>query len=72
MCPRAFDGRDLGTTRNDDDDDDDDDDENKNDDDDDATLSFVVNMRVGAFPVPLVCAHRKSRFNFVKKSNWTK
>ncbi len=63
MCPRAFDGRDLGTTRNDDDDD---------DDDDDATLSFVVNMRVGAFPVPLVCAHRKSRFNFVKKSNWKK
>ena len=71
MCPRAFDGRDLGTTRNDDDDDDDDD-ENNNDDDDDATLSFVVNMRVGAFPVPLVCAHRKSRFNFVKKSNWKK
>ena len=71
MCPRAFDGRDLGTTRNDDDDDDDDD-ESNNDDDDDATLSFVVNMRVGAFPVPLVCAHRKSRFNFVKKSNWTK
>ena len=60
MCPReSFDGRDLGTTRND-------------DDDDDATLSFVVNMRVGAFPVPLVCAHRKSRFNFVKKSNWKK
>ncbi len=57
MCPReSFDGRDLGTTRNDD------------DDDDDATLSFVVNMRVGAFPLPLVCAHRKSRFD-VKKSN---
>ena len=67
MCPReSFDGRDLGTTRNDGDD------ENNNDDDDDATLSFVVNMRVGAFPVPLVCAHRKSRFNFVKKSNWKK
>ena len=58
MCPREFDGRDLGTTRNDD----------VDDDDDDATLSFVVNMRVGAFPVPLVCAHRKSRFD-VKKSN---
>ena len=68
MCPRAFDGRDLGTTRNDDDDEN----NNDDDDDDDATLSFVVNMRVGAFPVPLVCAHRKSRFNFVKKSNWTK
>ena len=61
LCPReSFDGRDLGTTRIDDDDDD--------DDDDDATLSFVVNMRVGAFPLPLVCAHRKSRFD-VKKSN---
>ena len=68
MCPRAFDGRDLGTTRNDDDDEN----NNDDDDDDDATLSFVVNMRVGAFPVPLVCAHRKSRFNFVKKSNWKK
>ena len=68
MCPReSFDGRDLGTTRNDDDDE-----NNNDDDDDDATLSFVVNMRVGAFPLPLVCAHRKSRFDVKKKSNWKK
>jgi len=24
-------------------------------------------MRVGAFPLPLVCAHRKSRFDVKKK-----